>query len=221
MSALRDVFTDLMAYGVLFEATCAQRCPPVSEVREKIKALLDVQEKRVRAGEIPQEAYREARYAVLSWVDELVLNSAWPYRTQWQHLMLELYRTLNAGEELFQRLEGLPPEAKDVREVYYLCLSLGFRGEYALGNDLPQLRGLRRALYRQLLGASNDLRRKDFRLFPEAYQAVPLESGGPAMPRVRPWWFVLALLVPLLLFAIYSLLLRGSAIRLLTRIGGW
>jgi type VI protein secretion system component VasF len=56
---------------------------------------------------------------VLSWIDEMFLNSNWPQRNQWQHMMLTYYGTLNAGEEFFRH---------DVREIYYLCLSLGFQG---------------------------------------------------------------------------------------------
>lgn len=219
MSALSDVFTDLMAYALFFEATCAQRSPSVSEVREKVKALLDAQEKRVKAGEAPWEAYREARFAALSWVDELILNSDWPQRGQWHHLMLEFYDTLNAGEEFFQRLEGIPPEARDVREIYYFCLSLGFRGEYALGTYLQQLREIQHTLWRQLPAASGDVHQKDFKWFPEAYQP-PTEGKRPALPRVRPLWFGLAFFLPLLLFFLYSFILRGAAIRLLARIGG-
>lgn len=219
MSALRNIFTDLMAYVLFFEATCAQRPPSASEVREKVKALLDVQERRVKAGEVPWEPYREARFAVLSWVDELILNSDWPNRGQWQHLMLEFYGTLNAGEELFQRLEGLPPGTKEIQEIYYFCLALGFRGEYALTTHLHQLKELRSALFRQLPAAPDDLRQGGSRLFPEAYLPAP-EGKRSALPRIRPFWFALALLLPPLLFFSYSFILRDAAIRLLARIGG-
>ena len=218
MSVLKDVFIDLMAYVLFFEATCAQQCPPVSEVREKVKTLLDAQGNRIESKGILKGSYREACFAVLSWVDESVLNSTWPHRNQWQHLMLEHYGTLNAGEEFFQHLESLPPEAKDIREIYYLCLRLGFHGEYALGDDLPQLREVQRTLYRQLPGISNDVLQKGSRLFPEAYQAVPEGNQG-TPPRVRLLWFGLAFLLPLLFFVVYSLILRSNAIQLLEQIG--
>ena len=123
---LRDLFTDLMAYVLFFLASCEERSPSVAEVREKIRALVDAQEQRAKSGEARWESYLEARFAVLSWVDELVLTSTWPNRSQWQHLMLTYYGTLNAGEEFYDHLEKLPSEARDVREVYYLCLKLGF-----------------------------------------------------------------------------------------------
>jgi type VI secretion system protein ImpK len=82
----------------------------------------------VKASGVAVETFREARFAVLSWIDEMFLNSNWPQRNQWQHMMLTYYGTLNAGEEFFRHLEQRPSPLNDVREIYYLCLSLGFQG---------------------------------------------------------------------------------------------
>src|ERR1041385_5239949 len=100
---LRAVFTDLMAYIIFFEATCGNQPPQLNEFREKVLALISAQEERAQSTPIAIETFREARFAVLTWADEIILNSNWPYRAHWQHLMLSYYGTLNAGEEFFHR----------------------------------------------------------------------------------------------------------------------
>jgi type VI secretion system protein ImpK len=214
--ALRDLFTDLMAYGLFFQASCGEQPPPLGEVRDRTTALIEEQEKRARAGEAVWETYQEARFAVLAWLDELILTSPWPHRGQWQHLMLRLYGTLNAGKEFFDRLERIPAAAREVREMYYLCLALGFQGKYALADSPQALAQLRRTLYHELAGAPNELRPSEPRLFPEAYRKP--SGNGPRLPRIHPLWFGLAVLVPVLLFGIYFWLLRAETSRLIARI---
>src|SRR5262249_9142115 len=151
-----------------FQASCSRRPLALGEVLDKITTLIDEQEKRARAGEVSWEAYKEARFAVLSWADELILNSSWPQRGQWQHLMLKYYGTVNAGKQFFEHLERVPAGTRDVREIYYLCLALGFQGKYALADNPNQLGELRHTLYNELSGAPNDIRQSYPRLFPDA-----------------------------------------------------
>jgi type VI secretion system protein ImpK len=216
-NSVRDLFTDLMAYVLLFLGSLDQRSPSLSEVREKVKNFIADQEKRAKGGEAPWESYLEARFAVLSWVDELVLTSTWANRGQWQHLMLPYHGTLNAGEEFFERLERLPSDAREVREVFYLCLKLGFLGQYALDEGSNQIGKLRHGLYRQLSGAPNDIRQSYPRLFPEAYRKPP-EVKRSTGPRVHPLWFGLVAFVVVALFATYWFVLRSETNRLLARL---
>ncbi|MBI4524577.1 MAG: DotU family type IV/VI secretion system protein [Deltaproteobacteria bacterium] len=211
--ALRNLFTDLIAYVLFFEAICGEKSPPVSQVREKIVSLISAQEDRVKSGEVASEAYREARFAVLSWVDETIFNSSWPHRGQWQHLMSTYYRTLNAGEEFFRHLDSLPSTAREIREIYFLCLGLGFQGKYAFVDGANQLRELKHLQYRQVASPS-DVRQEYRRLFPEAYRKAQAARPAPA-PRVHPVWFALAILLPVVLFVSYWLILRRETNRLL------
>jgi type VI secretion system protein ImpK len=213
---LRAIFTDLIAYVIFFEASCAQRPPSLSELREKILALVNAQEEQAKARGVAAESFREGRFAVLSWVDEVILTSNWPQRTHWQHLMLVYYSTLNAGEEFFRRLERLPSQANDAREIYYLCLSLGFQGRYAFGEDRRELRDLKQTLYKQLCADNGDLRQSYARLFPEAYRKI---AGSPAAPpQTRLFWYIGVIAVPLLLFIGYWLMLRHEGNRLIAMI---
>jgi type VI secretion system protein ImpK len=214
---LREIFTDLMAFVIFFKSSCEKQPPDQNELREKILALATAQEERVKTAGISQDNFREARFAVFSWVDEMILTSTWPQRTRWQHLMLSYYNTFNAGEEFFSRLHHLPPQANDVREIYYLCLSLGFLGQYAFGDGPSEVKKLKEALYKQLSGSKGDIRRNYSLLFPEAYQKAA--TSAPARERGKFFWYVLALSAPVVLFIAYFILLRYQADQLIARIG--
>lgn len=211
---LRDIFADLISYVLLFRSVCGETRSAPTAVRERIDGLIAEQERRVKAGEVSWEAYRHGLFAVLSWVDEVVLNSPWPSRNEWRHLMLGSFDTLNAGKEFFTRLEEIPAASVDVKEIYFLCLSLGFEGKYAFGEKPEQLREYRHRLYRDI-AAKAEPRRE--RLFPEAYE----RAKGPARverKRIAAAWFGLAILIPVLLFGVYWYLLHRQTADLLARL---
>jgi len=213
---LREIFTDLFAFIVFFKSSCDKQPPDQNELREKILALATAQEERVKAAGISADSFREARFAVFSWVDEMILTSTWPHRTRWQHLMLSYYKTFNAGEEFFARLQNLAPHANDVREIYYLCLSLGFLGQYAFGDGPSEVKKLKQALYKQLSEKQGDMRRNYGLLFPEAYQKAI--SAVRAPERAKFFWYVMALITPVVLFIAYFVLLRYQADQLIAKI---
>jgi type VI secretion system protein ImpK len=164
----------------------------------------------------PAETFAEARFAVFAWVDEMILTSPWPQRTRWQHLMLRYYNTFNAGEEFFIRLQKLPPQANDVREIYYLCLTLGFLGQYAFGDGAAEVRTIKQTLYKQLSGSKGDIRRSYSLLFPEAYQKSVTAAAAPE--RAGLLWYIAALSAPCLLFIAYFVILRYQADNLIAEI---
>jgi type VI secretion system protein ImpK len=210
---LREIFADLFSYVLLFRAICAERPPAPSVVRERIDALIAEQERRVKAGEVSWDSYRQALFAVLSWVDEVVQTSPWPYGNEWRHLMLGTFQTLNAGKEFFTRLESIPAALPDVKEIYFLCLSLGFEGQFALGDKPAQLHEYRRRLYRDI-AKRVEVRRE--RMFPEAY-VVPRVPARGEQKRMGVAWLGLAILIPALVFGVYWYLLHRQTVDLLAR----
>jgi type VI secretion system protein ImpK len=213
---LREIFSDLVAFVILFRSSCDKQAPEQNEVREKVLALASAQEERAKAAGVSDSAFREARFAVFSWVDEMILTSAWPHRSRWQHLMLSYYNTFNAGEEFFQHLENLPAQAHDVREIYYLCLSLGFLGQHAFADGPREIAKLKHSLYRQLSGNKGDIRANYSRLFPEAYQKAFAEA--PAPNRIRFIWYLVVLSAPVILFVVYFAILRFQSDQLTAKI---
>lgn len=201
---LREIFADLFSYVLLLRSAGAEHPPAPNVVRERIDGLIAEQERRVRAGEASWDSYRHALFAVLAWVDETVLTSSWSYRNEWRHLMLGTFQTLNAGREFFVRLEQIPAAALDVKEIYFLCLSLGFEGQYALADKPEPLLEHRRRLYRDI-ARNAEVQRE--RIFPEAY-ALARPTARPERKRIGLAWFSLALLVPAIVFGIYWYLLH-------------
>jgi len=215
---LTDHFMDLLAYVVYLVKTAGIKQPPFEQVKADILRLLAMSQECVRKGECPQEEYEQAHFMVCAWVDESILGSTWEHRGQWQKEQLQrrFYGTFEAGEEVFERLNSIGYHQNNVREIYYLCFSLGFKGKFIRPEDDILLEQLKMSNLRLLLGTSAgtpSLERAD--LFPESYPAEP-PAMGPQKRRFQLTPFtIVALAAPLflfiLLFLIYTFSLSGIA----------
>lgn len=108
-------------------------------LRKLILHYLDLFKKNCRAMEFNPAVVNDAVYALVALLDETVMSTPGECRNFWvtSPVQLELFGDNLAGEGFFRRLEKLmeePEKNKDVLEIYYLCLSLGFEGKYKLGN---------------------------------------------------------------------------------------
>lgn len=102
-------------------------------------------------GRIIAGASREwelAEYALVSWLDELLVDTPWSGQDWWSNNVLErtLYQTRECHER-FYLLAGQAAETKrrDALQVYHDCVVLGFRGLYrpsALTAELARRHGL-------------------------------------------------------------------------------
>jgi len=213
---LTDAFMELVAYVVYFVKTVGAKQPPYEQAKADILRLLTQSENVVKRGLFSQEDYDLGRFMICAWVDETILNSAWNQKAQWQREQLQrlYYHTLDAGEEAFERLNGLGLHQREVREVYYLCLALGFKGRFHHPGDEYLLEQLKTSNLKLLLGSSvglPSLERAD--LFPEAYPVETMEIG-PQKQKFRLSPFTIACLAgPVilfgLLFLIYQFALSG------------
>lgn len=208
---LTDCFIELLGYVCSFLRTAAERQPPYSQVKADITRLLGQSEDGVRRGLFSREEYDQARFAVCAWVDEAILNSAWKDRSQWQKEQLQrlLYRTTEAGEEFFERLNAVGFQQRAVREVYYLCLALGFTGRYCGSGDDFLLGQLKTSNLKLLLGTSGGIPSLEQEpLFPDAYPTEEFDVG----PREKRFRFsavtVACLAGPVVLFGLLFLVYR-------------
>ena len=108
-------------------------------LRKLILHYLDLFKKNCRAMEFNPAVVNDAVYALVALLDEAVMSTPGECRNFWvtNPVQLELFGDNLAGEGFFRRLENLmeePEKNKDVLEIFYLCLSLGFEGKYKLGN---------------------------------------------------------------------------------------
>lgn len=110
--------------------------PPPDELQRRVSALLETMTRRCREAQIPDIDIEEAKYAIVALIDEQIFRSPWPGRQHWlaRPLQFVYFNENTAGEGFFSRLEQLQmqPERRHVLEIYFLCLSLGFQGKYAV-----------------------------------------------------------------------------------------
>jgi type VI secretion system protein ImpK len=204
---------ELMAYVVYFQRTSQKRQPPFEQVKADVTRLLSQSEALSRKGEISREEFDTARFAVCAWVDEAILSSSWSHRNLWQREQLQriLYTTTEAGEEFFDRMNALGFHQREAREVYYLCLALGFMGRHCHAGDDFLLNQLKSSNLQVLLGSSAgipSLERAE--LFPEGYPAE-VSVGGPAKVKSGFSLFtILCIAAPVVLFGVLFLIYRFS-----------
>jgi len=102
-----------------------------------VRAMLEEFDQKAKALKIDPEDIAASKYALVAFVDEAVLRSQWAGKEQWADnpLQLQLFETYLAGEGFFENLEKLRARgepAKEIIEIYYLCLILGFEGKYGI-----------------------------------------------------------------------------------------
>lgn len=208
---LIDCFMPLIAYVVEFRNALPQCEADYLQVKGEIRQLLAQSEAMSQGAGCDQEEFDRSRFIVCAWVDETLLASQWPDRQLWQHEQLQrlYYQTTDAGVEAFERLDTLGQQ-QQAREVYCICLALGFRGRY-IGEQGEFLLG--------------QLRTANLKLLFEAPEAVPALNGLTLFPasladqpatavRVKepsflstPWGAAL-LAAPVVLFAVLYLVYR-------------
>lgn len=103
--------------------------PNPLEERIRIRALLDQGEAIIGAG----REWDLTKYALVSWIDEMLVETTWSGREWWSNnvLEMEIFRSRLCNEQfyLFAK-EASTLTRRDSLEVYYVCVVLGFRGLY-------------------------------------------------------------------------------------------
>jgi type VI secretion system protein ImpK len=105
------------------EATSAK------EERQHIRDLITQAEGHL--GQAPD--WQLAKYALVAWIDEVLIEAAWNGGTWWRENALEqeIFSGMRAYHQFYVRAKdatALP--RRDALEVFYVCVVLGFRGLY-------------------------------------------------------------------------------------------
>lgn len=202
---------EVVAYVTYFLKSVETKQPSYDEVKSDIRRLVAKSEGCVSRGLAPREDFDQARFAVCAWVDEAILGSSWQQKSLWlkDELQRFYYNTTDAGEEFFERLNALGLHQREVREVYYLCLAIGFTGRYCHPGDEYQLEQIKTSNLKLLLGSSvglPSLERSD--LFPEAYPSGSAEMGQQKFKTGSRLVSVICLAAPALLFCLLYIIYR-------------
>ena len=130
--------------------------PNPAGLYQRLAQELKTFELRAREQDVRAEIVLAARYVLCSALDEAVLNTPWGSESPWmQRTLLSAFHNENTGGEKFfvilDRMRQSPAENRDMLELQYLILSLGFEGRYRLmANGRDQLEALREELFRTL-----------------------------------------------------------------------
>ena len=222
-----NCFTEIFGYVAYLKKICARRQPEFAVVKTTLDRLIEQSAQRMRTWSIDPRSYDDARFAVFAWVDETILNMPWSQREEWRPNLLQTgyYSTTSAGSEFFERLNRLRADQEGVREVYFTCLSLGFRGRYHQEGDEFLLAQLKKSNLKSVLGTVREPASfADEKLFAEAYETQL--TAGPSAQKPKFWTLphiLLTVAPPLflvLLFVIYTFVLNGVLDNLLTHVGG-
>jgi len=187
--------------------------PTFTEFRRTVNAALDDFRIQARRMGVMDEEIQAARYALVGFADEMVSVSSWSGKDQWdgQPLEQEHFNSTLAGNQFFEKIDALRDSQRQVLEVYYVCLTLGFEGGYR-GDDHDKQRdlGARIEALRRRLGVPTP--NWDQPIFDAAYH--PLRSSERAKRRMGRLWLILGSSVAgatVVFYLVYWLLLLQKA----------
>lgn len=148
---LADLFSALLLLGAGLKTVRDYGSPET--LRAQLGEMFNMARLEARQRGIPEDATSQARYAVAAFLDEMILSVPSPHREAWsaRPLQYEFFQEQVAGVEFFNRLSTLRQSfdlQRDVIEVFYLCLLLGFEGKYKV-QEREKLKELTDELGRQ------------------------------------------------------------------------
>lgn len=206
---LCDYFIPLTA---LVQGTAATANSPEA-LAENIDTLIRQAQSRALQDAVDLDRFQAALFPVLAWADETISQKhTWPSEHAWQRHLLQrrYFKTGLAGREFFERLNVLPADDAAVREVYLLCLSLGFKGQYSMSPNSAELANIRLEQYKLLQQADPAYAAAgDSALFPSAYAMSGGSSGRrPPFRRRFGWRKALFFILPPLVVVLVALALH-------------
>ena len=188
-------------------------------LRQRILDLLDRSEREALRAGVSSQDLRKAKFALVAFIDETILSSEWSQKERWRArpLQLELYDLHDAGDVFFDRLKTLleqPAQYAEVLEVYYLCMTLGFKGRYEL-YEQERLRMWIEETYKALIAAPG------LSLGALAPHGKPRDHVADQGRVGVPTWVLVAFVagLALLIYIIFYLMMNTAASRTIEAIG--
>ena len=155
--------------GIIRIKSGRQHVSDGASFRRRTKAALHDVERVAASTGYDSPDVRDTHFAVVSFLDAVMLHSKDPVRAEWERmpLALELFGFADAGVVFFEKLEQFRSrnnsrQLADVLEVYLLCLLLGYEGQYSGGR-----RGELDATVESLRMRIDDIRGRGNRLSPD------------------------------------------------------
>jgi len=203
---LVDCFIDTIIHVRSLAPKLGAEGPEFDEVQSDLIRMFDDCESNMEAMGFDLDTFEAAKFAIVAYVDEMILCSKWREKAQWQRQSLQrkFFNTTNIGAEFYEKLAALSKQGPDrsIREVFSLCLGLGFKGKLFSNNDRKQLEETKDFNISLLMPEASQRNLDTAILFPTAYSGHSFEGKGDYKPRMN--------ILPMV-FGIPSLLVLGVA----------
>lgn len=180
-----------------------------NQVLEEIKTF----ENNARTMGIDTDTTYACRYVLCTFIDEAVLNTIWGSSSSWsnQSLLSTLHNETSGGETFFVILDKLlkdPNANLDLIELMFICISLGFKGSYAvMDQGYEKLEQLRNTVFEHIRRRRGE--------FPQELSPHWQSQSGQrsSLRNYIPLWVVVAVASALLLviFIGFSLILNETS----------
>ena len=125
-TAVDPVFQDALG---LLERIAGGENPSPKEEAVRIRGWLDQAEAHLGRG----QDWQLAKYALVAWGDETLLDAPWEGRSWWNEHKLE-WEIFGSNDRFYlffdKAKEATTLPQKDALETFYICVVLGFRGLY-------------------------------------------------------------------------------------------
>lgn len=135
LNTLEKASSGLLA--LLTRINTSRRQTDPLELKNKIVREIRQFQVTAQSSGVDPQTVSSARYVLCTVLDEAVLNTPWGNESGWarQSLLSLFHKEVSGGERFFHLLKSLaqnPAKNRDLLELMYLCLALGFEGRYRL-----------------------------------------------------------------------------------------
>ena len=141
MERINEVTKDCFNALIQFRSLDASSAVSPQMPYQRLCGFIDQMLQNARAAQYDEVDVVDMAYAVVALADEFALHKGGAIRDFWMQrpLQLHYFNENLAGEGFFHRLNAVmnDPGRVDILRVYYVCLLLGFQGQYAIrGGEL-------------------------------------------------------------------------------------
>lgn len=131
LSAANRLITVLSALGNTLSH------PNVPQLQQELASEISNLDHALKQLGVRNEEALTARYILCAAIDEAILDTPWGAESGWggRSLLRVYHNETSGGERFFDLLDQVsarPSEYRELIELFYVLLSLGFRGRYAL-----------------------------------------------------------------------------------------
>lgn len=186
---LVDCYIDTLLFTRTLSKCIDQNNPSYDELHETYLRLLSDAEIVANNAGHNTDTFNAGKFAVVAFIDEVLLCSSWPNKSAWQKMPLQrkYFDTTNIGAEFYDHLNKLSKHGpdKEVREVFSLCLGLGFKGKYFNLDDRPKYEEIKAFNLGVLLPDEAKGNIDKTILFPLAWGEAALSGKSSFIPRLN------------------------------------